>query len=267
MPTETVIPLVITQDVTHQRAMRAQRRVGGDCPSPIDWSPLNSDFTFDDGDLVLKTKRRKLAVVCGAPTRQMAPLDDDDYEVWALNVCFPRDSKNRIRADVWWEMHPEWAQSESDMAFISRNERPCCTVDFDTIDAPLAMPLPYEAMCAYHGWPVYFTCTMAFQLMWAIHLQMTGEREFEVVEMYGVELLLGNSRERTVEAACLSFWCGLAWGRFKLVMPDVPGCLIRSPYVYGYDYLAEARDVALLTNAHAMADMQQAEARAQKSQQ
>src|SRR3990167_11529595 len=72
-------------------------------PDTYTWSPLNRP----DGP------RRPAVAICGSAYNvKHAPLEDDHWDVWALNNCAPIDSAGRLRADRWWEIHAQEVRTE-----------------------------------------------------------------------------------------------------------------------------------------------------------
>jgi hypothetical protein len=166
--------------------------------------------------------------------RNQAPLDDPDWEVWALNLCTPLDAAGRLRADVWFDLHQRVAQTPDDLRWIAACPAPIY-VPPDLCDASAnAVAYPLAEVEALLG--SYFTCTFAYQIALVIY-----ERRATDLALYGVELAYGTLRERTVEWACTAYWLGRAVSAgVRLHLPDRSTlCQHFDRLRYGFDYVAE----------------------------
>ena len=227
---------------------RLRRRI-----NPLVWSPLNAAFEIVDrgaGVVRYTPQRLRVAIVCGATTRFLAPVDDPTWDVWGLNLLGPRDREGRVRADRWFEIHPFRAQSESDLIFIAGIQRPNYTIDWELLPNPFAVAFPLRAILEA-GFRDYFACSMAYQIAMAL------SEGYEEIGLYGLELLIGDGRERSFEAACVSWWIGFAEGRgVKVTVPTMLGALRQHPFRYGYDYEQEAVTVMSSVTTSSIIDQQ-----------
>jgi hypothetical protein len=169
-----------------------------------------------------------------------------------------RDSKGRVAASRWWEMHQIFPNTDGPDAGLMIQD----THDMEWIrdcPVPLYSTEPYPDNPNVVVWPIdyfarkyrdYFTCTFAMQIIQAF------DEGFEELRVYGLELLLGTKREATVESSCVAYWLGYVEGRGMKVsiMPrdDVPHSglgrigssqqfILAHPYRYGHEYWEERR--------------------------
>lgn len=198
-------------------------------------SPLNDPPSIVGG-IVART-RDKVCIYAAGWGKDQAPLDDDEWEVWALNLVVPFDSARRMRADLWFDIHQRVAQTPDDLRWIAKCPVPI-VVPKDLADASeRAVVIDTEAILARFPTAPY-ACTFAYQMAMAI---MAG---FETIGLYGVELAYGDERESTVEWACVNWWIGHAEALgIKILRPE-QSRLGQHPHLYGIEYLAEKDDTA-----------------------
>lgn len=218
-------------------------------------SPLNMPMAIIDAAAGLvepakgTPRRTKVAIVAAGSGRDEAPYLDAEWEVWALNAVPPTDAFGRLRADRWFEMHEEKAQSEADLRWIRACPMPIYLPpkwadqvldrrrrsELVAGDIPRAVRYPLEAIEETYG--SYFVCTFAYQIALAL---LEG---FTDIGLYGVELALGTARERTLELACVSWWLGRAEGSNVTIHLPQKSMLGRHKYRYGIEYDEEKRYV------------------------
>jgi len=195
-------------------------------------SPHNA-LTYIDGPYVRCDPPRNKVCIYGAGVgRHEAPLEDDAWQVWALNLVPPLDSFGRLRADVWWDIHQRVAQTPDDLRWIAACPVPIYLPD-DLHDAsPRSVRYPLEQVEERFGG--YWACTFAYQIALVLY-----EGSVTDLGLYGVELAFGTERERTVEWACVAYWLGRAEERgLKIHLPQ-RSTLGRHPARYGFEYQAE----------------------------
>lgn len=161
-----------------------------------------------------------------------APLDDPSWHVWALNLVAPMDSEDRLRCDLWFDLHQRVAQTDDDMRWIRKCPVPIVVPDDLADVSPNAIEFPlYRVLTTFPVAP--FACTFAYQMALALLA------EFDTIGLYGVELAYGSERERTVEWACVNWWIGYAEAMGIEILRPQNTRLGRHPYLYGIDYQAE----------------------------
>ena len=209
-------------------------------------SPHNATVTIVDhrqGIVEGEPRRRRVAIMGATPSRLEAPLDDDEWEVWCCNRVFQRDSQKRLRADRWFELHPMNVQDETDWQWIRQCPFPMYLIE-EAEGCQFPVRYPIEEVCESAGFRPYFSCTFAYQIALAIY------EGFAEIGLFGVDLDIGSTRERTVERACVTFWAGIAHGRgIKLTFPK-NSTLTRHPLLYGYQYDDEKAFVEELMELH-----------------
>lgn len=201
-------------------------------------SPYNCRYIRTDDGTRINGSRKKVSIVgfeqAMTPT---APMDDPEYEIWGLNhanrLGFMVDSQGRFRADRWFDLHQEHAQSEADMAWINTCELPIYLTSKFTRN-PYALAYPIEEMVAKFGHD-YFCSSFAYMLV------LAATEGFQEIRLDGVNLSYG--RERLVERGNLEFWIGLLRGMdYNIFIPD-SSVLLTHPYRYGFDYSEEKKEV------------------------
>lgn len=205
----------------------------------LEWSALNCQHYAVDvatGVVECTPRRTKVAIYGAGNGKQEAPLDDPEWEVWALNLIPPMDSAGRVRADRWFDLHQRKAQTDKDLEWIGKCPMPIY-VPPDLVGAsPLCVRFPIEKLEETFG-RAYWCCTFSYQIALAM---VEG---FEEIGLYGVDLAYGTMRERTVEWANVSWWMGLAAG--SGVRLSVSGQRLgqhRGRYGFEYDEEKEATE-------------------------
>lgn len=200
-------------------------------------SPHNRGLQVIDHRVVERDDRRyKVAILGTAPSKQLAPLADPDWEVWALNLSAPIDTRGLLRCDRWFDIHQRLAQSDDDLRWIARCPVPLYVPD-DLVEAgPTCVRYPIESV-ERNLRRSYWACTFAYQIALAIELR------FGAIGLFGIDLHRGTERERTVEWACLSWWCGYAEAHgIRLEIPEGTW-LGYHPARYGLEYDVEIESV------------------------
>lgn len=182
--------------------------------------------------------RKKVSIVgfeqAYTPT---APMDDPKYEIWGLNhanrLGFMVDSLGRFRADRWFDLHQEHAQSKEDLDWIHTCPIPIYLTDKFT-DNQNAIAYPIEKIVASWGYD-YFCSSFAYMLALAAY------EGFHEIRLDGINL--GYGRERLVERGNLEFWIGILRGRRNVITIPDSSELLTHPYRYGFDYTEEKEAV------------------------
>lgn len=202
------------------------------------WSPLNRPpriLSASEGLLAPSDRKKVLIYGCGEG-QAGAPLDDPDWEVWALNLICPRDREGRVRADRWFDVHQRVAQTPDDLRWIAALPVPIYVPTDLLGHGPTCVRLPHERLETAFG-VTFWSCTFAYQIALAMLENFTD------IAIHGVELSLGNFRERSVEASCVNYWIGQADARgVRVHVPD--GSRLGSHrFRYGLEYDEEIADV------------------------
>lgn len=223
------------------------------------WSPLNSppDIVDAAGGLVRSRSARRKVVIYGAGGGHLeAPLDDPDWEVWAINLIPPYDRDGRVRADRWFDLHQRVAQTPDDLRWIESCPLPIYVPE-DLLDAgPHCVRFPHERLEARFG-VAYWTCSFCYQIALALH------EGFTHIGLFGVELSIGTRRERSVEWAGVSWWMGYAEALGVAFHLPAMTRLGTHQFRYGIEYAEEIADVeAYLASVEDMEMDEQARTRA-----
>lgn len=181
-----------------------------------------------------KSIRYKVSIVgFEQATTPTAPMDDPEYEIWGLNhanrIGFMQDSQGRFRADRWFDLHQEHAQSVEDLAWIHACPVPIYLPSMFTGN-PMAQEYPLEKVILKWGHD-YFCSSFAYMLALAAYMN------FQEIRLDGINL--GYGRERLVERGNLEFWIGLLRGKGKQIIIPESSTLLTHPYRYGFDYTEE----------------------------
>ena len=184
-----------------------------------------------EGIVISDPKRTKVAIIGAGDYRKYAPWDDAEWEFWGINEIFQK------RATRWFELHPMAVQNARELAWLADCPAPCYVLDLEDCVGRVkhAVEYPFERMLEIGR--RYFTCTFAFQIALAI------AEGFEEIGLWGVDLDLGTPRERLVEKPGVEYWLGLAEGKGITVTLPTGATLLNRPWVYGYAYEDEKRQI------------------------
>lgn len=189
------------------------------------------------GDTVQAARKKVSIVGFEQAYTKTAPMDDPSYEIWGLNhanrIGFMVDSEGRFRADRWFDLHQQHAQSELDVAWIDECQLPIYLTDKFT-DNQYALVYPIDEMVAKFGYD-YFCSSFAYMLV------LAASEGFQEIRLDGINLNYG--RERLVERGNLEFWIGLLRGLdYNIVVPE-SSMLLTHPHRYGFDYTEEKQAI------------------------
>jgi len=187
-----------------------------------------------EGGLIERT-RDKLAIVGYATSsRDLAPFDDDEYDVAGLNQLY----RFIPRADIWFDIHHNWAEENVEgtdhRGWLTQCGVPVVMSHPDW-SIPTAVRYPLE-VCIQLG-SDYFTSTIAFEIAWAIH------QGYKEVALFGIDLVVGTEYES--QRQCAEFWLGIAHGRGMTVRLPPQCALLKHSHRYGYQREPEAGLVAI----------------------
>jgi len=178
----------------------------------------------------VRPRKKKVAIVGCGRTRDKAPYDDPEWEIWGLNEI------DQERADRWFELHPMDVQSQYELNWLKECKKPVYLIELTDL-VPQGVRYPIEKVLSAKGARDYFTSTFAYQVALAIY------EGFEEIGLWGVPFFRGSPREQTVERMCLEWWLGLAEGKGIKVTTVPSDKLISHPHRYGFDYFEEKRYV------------------------
>jgi hypothetical protein len=231
-------------------AVRLERRTYSDnsayCYSPIlIGEEVAAALRHQDPETAAKLKearkgKKTVAMVGLAPTScSLAPFDDLDCEIWALNEAHA--FMWLTRATRWFQIHA----TESWQRYIAKRDvrghadwlrkNPLdipIYMQYYQPEVPKSLEYPLHDVCdkfLSNFWRgdnhvKYFTSTLAYMMGVALL------DNFERIEIYGFEL--SDEIEYVKQKACAEFWIGLAMGRGVEVYTP-PNCQILYSDLYG----------------------------------
>ncbi len=181
-------------------------------------------------------KVRKVAIVGYTTTKDMAPYDDKEFEIWGLNDLY----KHIKKYDRWFQIHtPEtvdrtyeqnpqtrvpWGTHKADLAKMGI---PVYMQDVEP-DIPNSIKYPLDEIIEHFG-SDYFTNSISYMIALAV---MEG---FEEIHVYGVDMATTQDSEYAHQRPSCEFWLGIAMGRgIKVYIPDEAD-LLKTRFMYGYE--------------------------------
>jgi hypothetical protein len=171
----------------------------------------------------------------------LAPFEDPDVEIWALNEM--HNWKWLKRADRWFQIHATqlWQRDLAKRNVYGHREwlksNPLdipIYMQYWNEEVPRSIAYPLREVCAKVFKNVrrgddklkYFTSTFAYMMGIALL------EEFDRVELYGFEMAAND--EYIEQKGCAEFWIGLAMGLgVEIYLP--PNCLLLFSNLYGGD--------------------------------
>lgn len=198
---------------------------------------------FTDNKLRKLRKGKKTVAMVGMATATcaLAPYNDEDVEIWALNEmhAFPWLK----RATRWFQIHHStlWKRDIAKRNVHGHRE----WLQDNPLDIPIYMQYYQEEVPKSIEYPLrevcdkffknirrgdakikYFTSTFAYMMGIAL---LDG---FERIELYGFEM--SSSDEFVEQKGCAEFWIGLAMGLgIEIYLP--PHCILMWSNLYGGD--------------------------------
>jgi hypothetical protein len=168
--------------------------------------------------------RDKVAIVGFARTsRDQAPFDDDEWEIWSLNDAYTWIPK----AHRWFELHSDWnfrwkmRRPPQHARWLADFPGPVYMLDVAP-DIPNAIRFPIEAVTQAYG--DYMTSSIAY--MQALAMLMG----YSEIGIWGVEM--ATATEYAEQRPCCEYLVGLARGMgIEVYLP--PGCNLLSGPMYG----------------------------------
>ena len=196
------------------------------------------------------TKAKVAIIGLHDATRDKAPWDDPDWEVWAANEYAGPQFKGFIKHyERWLQIHTEdiWRRQNNwnDSGHVKwlqefPTDKPLyMQKHFDDIPASVEYPLQQiKERFGLDARTTFFGCTAAHSISLALFLGAT------TVGMWGVEA--NSQTEYGSERDSLSFWLGVAKGMgVEIVLPEQCTLLGQGRFVYGYEGLTGIRAVTL----------------------
>ena len=177
-----------------------------------------------------RTGKNTVALVgFAATTRDLAPWDDLDTEIWGLNEAAIQPWFKRF--DRWFQIHPEdnFMRSENPndpdhpkWLAEARGFPIYMQEHYDSVPSSVALPID-EIIKLYGN---YLTSSLSYMITLAM---LEG---FERIELYGFEL--GTRTEYHYQKSNAEYLIGMARGLgFEIYLP--PGCSLCKGKMYGFE--------------------------------
>ena len=201
---------------------------------------------------------RKVAIVGYTPTKEQAPFENKDWEIWGMNDLY----KLIPRYDRWFEFHGKHKEDFIHKTRPGRTPWPevkealrkmHCPVYLQeqVPDIPCSVRYPLDEILEEFGqyfldpdYAKYFTNTVSFMLALAIY------EKFDEIHVYGVDM--ATASEYDAQRPSCEFWLGVAVGRGIKIHIPAQSDLLKTRFMYGYEQekkdLFEAKVDEMLKN-------------------
>jgi len=191
-------------------------------------------------------KQKKLAIVGFAGTRDQAPFNNPDYEIWTVNNLHkfvPRQDRI-FQVHQRWEWTPGYGNpaehgviTEDHLEFLKTCGIPVYTVE-KFKDIPTSIRFPIEEMTKEFGVARtghenpdhkdgYWTNSISMMIALAIY------EKFDVIEIYGVDMAV--STEYLEQRPSCEYYIGIAKGRGIDVRLPAECDLLKTRFIYGFE--------------------------------
>lgn len=174
-------------------------------------------------------KKDLLAIIGTAdPTRQAAPYEDPNFEIWGVAVASTYPDVKRL--DVQFEMHTDeyWKRDKNVTDRLKKTEVPLYMHDHYK-EIPTSMRFPIEIVLKYRK---YFTSSIGYMLALAYHsFVMTGNPKH--VALFGIHMQA--EEEYGEQRPCCEYWLGRMEGAGMDIEVAPGGSLLISMGLYGYE--------------------------------
>jgi len=201
-----------------------------DTQAPTTAQTTETPLTITTVEPTLRLCEKDMLCIIGTadPTRQMAPYDDPNFEVWGVAVAstFP-DVK---RVDLQFELHPRgyWERDPNVTERLKKTTTPIYMHEHFP-DIPSSMRYPIEVVQEYRK---YLTNSIAYMQALAFHsFVATGKPKH--IAYFGVHM--SSAEEYTEQRPCCEYWIGRQEGAGIDVEMAPGGALLASIGLYGYE--------------------------------
>jgi hypothetical protein len=199
---------------------------------------------------VIEVKKKKVAIVGFAGTKDKAPYNNPEFEIWTVNNLY----QFVPRQDRIFELHSRacilGTQGMADAAHGAPGEQ--YEKDLQAMKTPIYMQEKFDDIPASIRYPIeeiinefgverldnsnikdaYFTNSISFMLALAIR------EGFEEIHVYGVDMAVGG--EYNEQRPSCEYYLGIARGRgIKIYIPPESD-LLKARHMYGYEDEAKA---------------------------
>jgi len=185
-------------------------------------------------------KKEKVAIVGFAGSRDQAPYDNPEFEIWSVNNLhkfIPRtDRVFQIHQRSEWEVNDLHGFPGADhLEWLKTCGIPVYTIEkYD--DVPTSIKFPLDELVEEFGIPRlktkvkdgYFTNSISFMIALAIY------EGFKEIHVYGVDMAVMS--EYNEQRPSCEYYLGIAKGRGIDVYLPTDSDLLKTRYIYGYEY-------------------------------
>jgi len=201
----------------------------------------------EEKKIEISVKKEKVAIVGFAGTRDQAPYDNPEYEIWTVNNLHkfvPRQDRVFQLHQRWeWDLEGQCDQNAHNVhlsehvEFMRTCGLPVYTVEkFD--DIPTSIRYPIEVMTEEFGVQRtghenpdhkdgYWTNSISMMMALAIY------EGFKTIEVYGVDMAVGT--EYNEQRPSCEYYLGIAKGRGIEVKLPASSDLLKTRFVYGFE--------------------------------
>lgn len=175
--------------------------------------------------------KRKVAIVGFAPsTRDKAPYNDPEWEIWVLNEYFsilPQTGASNITR--WFELHQRdtvllSSRSENYLQYLKESKIPIMMVDqYD--DIPMCEKYPLDEIIKELQTD-YFTNSISYMVAYAVYLG------YDEIAIYGVDM--AQDEEYAKERPSVEYFVGYARAKGIPVYIPAESDICKVPYYYGF---------------------------------
>jgi len=219
----------------HYKPITMQQGWEGKELAPVD------NYTARKLKKLRKGKKTVALVGMATTTCALAPFEDRDVEIWALNEMHAFSWLKR--ADRWFQIHhsTSWRRDIAKRNVHGHRE----WLQENPLDIPIYMQYYQEEVPKSIQYPLREVCEIAFKNIrrgdakikyftstFAYMMGIALLDKFERIELYGFEMSSGD--EYIEQKGCAEFWIGLASGLgIEIYMP--PNCIMMWSNLYGGD--------------------------------
>lgn len=183
------------------------------------------------------SKVKKVALVgTAAPSRHMAPVDDQNWDIWGCSLGNSGEKGRNVlkRVTIWFELHAladmlgaenrDWSLPY--YRWLSEQSFPILMQEKNTL-VPKAGVYPIELMIRKFG-KHWFTSTFAYMMAYAIHLQ------YNEIAIFGADMA-DDGEFYSGQRDAITRWCEIATEcGIKVIIPWESSLGKHRP-LYGYD--------------------------------
>ena len=170
-----------------------------------------------------------LAIIGTAdPTRQTAPYEDKNFEIWGVAVATSYPDVKRL--DVQFEMHTDgYWKRDANVAKRLADVKVPLFMQQHWDEFPTSLAYPMKIVAQYRP---YYTSSIAYMLALAYHSFVMVEKPKHVA-LFGIHMAAGE--EYGEQRPCCEYWLGRMEGAGMDIEPSQGGSLLISNGAYGYE--------------------------------